>query len=264
LRAWLSEVDRALRVRSRIGVVLIAIASAAAGVALYLAIDASQHSVSGSDVQRLRRQVDVLRAQVSQAAGLNGRVVTAQALARRARAEVARLQAQIKSLRQAPATAANQGAPSGGVGSHPGRGSAPSGAGSKGPASGAGKSASIATTIVSVAGNPKLGKIIVDSRGRTLYDFHKDSGAKSACYGACANIWPPLTSSGRPQAKGGAEASKLGTTQRTDGTTQVTYDGHPLYTYAGDARSGDTKGNGITSFGGSWHALHPSGEEAAG
>jgi predicted lipoprotein with Yx(FWY)xxD motif len=116
--------------------------------------------------------------------------------------------------------------------------------------------------VVAVASNPKLGKIIVDSKGFTLYDFHKDKGAKSACYGACAGVWPPLTTSGAPKAMSGAEASKLGTSKRSDGTVQVTYAGHPLYTYASDTKPGDVKGNDFSSFGAQWYALMPSGEEA--
>lgn len=118
--------------------------------------------------------------------------------------------------------------------------------------------------VVTAASAPKLGKIIVDSKGFTLYDFHKDKGTTSACYGGCAQLWPPLTTEGNPQAGEGAMASKLGTTERKDGTTQVTYAGHPLYTYAGDTKPGDTTGNDFTSFGGEWYALQPSGEEAEG
>jgi predicted lipoprotein with Yx(FWY)xxD motif len=130
------------------------------------------------------------------------------------------------------------------------------------PASGGSATAAGGDGIVSVADNPKLGKIIVNSKGFTLYDFHKDKGTKSACYGACAKVWPPLLSSGGPKAQGGAESSKLGTTKRTDGTTQVTYGGHPLYTYVTDKKPGDTTGNDFTSFGAQWYALTPAGEEA--
>ena len=118
--------------------------------------------------------------------------------------------------------------------------------------------------VVTAASAPKLGKIIVDSKGLTLYDFHKDKGTTSACYGGCAQVWPPLITAGKPQAGEGAMASKLGTTERKDGTTQVTYAGHPLYTYVQDKKPGDTTGNDFTSFGGEWYALQPSGEEAEG
>jgi predicted lipoprotein with Yx(FWY)xxD motif len=133
---------------------------------------------------------------------------------------------------------------------------------SKAPASTSGSSSGAAAT-VSATSNPELGTLIVDSGGLTLYSFQKDSGTKSACYGSCAKIWPPLTTSKPPRAGEGATASKLGTTKRTDGTTQVTYDGHPLYTYSADTSPGETSGNGITSFGGSWHALDSTGAEAA-
>lgn len=116
--------------------------------------------------------------------------------------------------------------------------------------------------LVAVAENADLGAILVDSKGFTLYDFHKDKGGKSACYGACAGTWPPLRTNGAPQATKGAEASKLGTTKRSDGAPQVTYAGHPLYTYVADGKPGDAKGNDIDSFGGEWYALQPSGEEA--
>lgn len=115
---------------------------------------------------------------------------------------------------------------------------------------------------VAVATNPQLGKIVVDSKGFTLYDFHKDKGTKSACYGACASTWPPLTTSGAPHAMSGAEASQLGTTKRSDGTVQVTYAGHPLYTYVADTKPGVVKGNDFSSFGAQWYALKPNGEEA--
>ena len=77
--------------------------------------------------------------------------------------------------------------------------------------------------------NSGLGKILVDSQGRTLYLFKKDSGTKSACTGACASAWPPLRANGKPTVGGGANASMVGTTTRSDGKPQVTYNGHPLY-----------------------------------
>ncbi len=116
--------------------------------------------------------------------------------------------------------------------------------------------------VVAVAKNPQLGTILVDSKGFTLYDFHKDKGGKSACYGACASTWPPLSTSAAPKAMSGAEASQLGTTKRSDGTVQVTYAGHPLYTYVADTKPGVVKGNDFSSFGAQWYALKPSGEEA--
>jgi predicted lipoprotein with Yx(FWY)xxD motif len=106
-----------------------------------------------------------------------------------------------------------------------------------------------------------LGVVLVDSEGRTLYDFHKDKGSKSACYDACASGWPPLLTEGNPQAQGAADRSLLGTTKRNDGTLQVTYNGWPLYTYAGDQKPGEANGNDVKAFGAQWYALMPNGEE---
>jgi predicted lipoprotein with Yx(FWY)xxD motif len=140
---------------------------------------------------------------------------------------------------------------------------------SGGGAYGSGESSATTTTpaaasgaVVSATGVGDLGKVIVDSKGFTLYDFHKDKGTTSACYGACAQAWPPLLTEGKPQACEGAMASKLGTTNRKDGTVQVTYAGHPLYTYVGDQKPNEANGNDISQFGGQWYALKPSGEEA--
>jgi predicted lipoprotein with Yx(FWY)xxD motif len=107
--------------------------------------------------------------------------------------------------------------------------------------------------------NSGLGKILVDSQGLTLYLFKKDSGTSSACTGACASAWPPLRANGKPTAGGGASALKLGTTARTDGTPQVTYNGHPLYLFQGDQKAGDTNGQDSTAFGAAWLALSPAG-----
>jgi predicted lipoprotein with Yx(FWY)xxD motif len=107
-----------------------------------------------------------------------------------------------------------------------------------------------------------VGKALVDSEGFTLYYFEKDRGGKSACYGACAQAWPPLNTDGAPQATNGAIASKLGTSKRSDGTVQVTYAGWPLYTYAVDAKPGEANGTDVKSFGATWYPLHPNGEKA--
>ena len=113
--------------------------------------------------------------------------------------------------------------------------------------------------VVSVDDNPELGQILVDSDGNTLYMFEKDKGGKSACSGACASVWPPYTADGKPKAEKGAESSQLGTTKRSDGGTQVTYAGFPLYTYVGDKAPGDTNGNDLDQFGAEWYAVTPSG-----
>jgi predicted lipoprotein with Yx(FWY)xxD motif len=115
--------------------------------------------------------------------------------------------------------------------------------------------------IVSAAQVGDLGTILVTSEGLTLYDFQKDEGGMSACYGACAGAWPPLLTEGNPQAQGAADRSMLGTTKRKDGTVQVTYNGWPLYTYAGDRAPGEANGNDIDQFGAEWYALQPNGRE---
>jgi predicted lipoprotein with Yx(FWY)xxD motif len=119
----------------------------------------------------------------------------------------------------------------------------------------------VATVSVATTG---LGKILVDSTGRTLYLFQKDSGTKSTCFGACASDWPPLRANGKPTVGIGATASKTGSTTRSNGNQQVTYNGHPLYLYAGDETVGDTEGQGVTAFGGGWYAITPAGNQVPG
>ena len=106
-----------------------------------------------------------------------------------------------------------------------------------------------------------LGKILVDSQGRSLYLFKKDTGPKSTCYGSCAVASPPLTTGGTPKAGSGAKASLIGTTTRTDGKDEVTYNGHPLYYYAGDSAAGDTNGQDLNQFGAAWYVLSPAGNQ---
>ena len=107
-----------------------------------------------------------------------------------------------------------------------------------------------------------VGKVLVDSNGLTLYYFQKDQNGESACYGACEQGWPPLTTEGAPKAGEGTMASKLGTIERTDGTTQVTYAGWPLYTFVEDKKPGEDNGTDSKAFGASWYPLHPNGEKA--
>jgi predicted lipoprotein with Yx(FWY)xxD motif len=111
--------------------------------------------------------------------------------------------------------------------------------------------------------NEGLGKILVNSQARTLYLFQKDSGTMSECTGACAVNWPPLRASGAPVVGSGATASMVGTTPRSDGKPQITYNGHPLYLFVKDRRPGDTNGEGLTAFGGSWFAVSPAGNQVS-
>jgi predicted lipoprotein with Yx(FWY)xxD motif len=115
-------------------------------------------------------------------------------------------------------------------------------------------------TKVALAASP-LGRILVDSKGITLYDFAKDKGGMSSCYGACASLWPPLTTSGKPIASPGVHASLLGTTKRKDGKLEVTYNGHPLYYWVGDHNRGQTTGQGLDQFGAPWWVLTAAGKE---
>jgi predicted lipoprotein with Yx(FWY)xxD motif len=113
---------------------------------------------------------------------------------------------------------------------------------------------------VAVAKSP-LGRILVDSKGITLYDFVKDKGTTSVCYGACAALWPPLITKGKPVAGLGVRASLLGTTKRKDGKLEVTYNGHPLYYFVTDTKPGQTTGQAVNQFGGPWWVLSPAGKE---
>jgi predicted lipoprotein with Yx(FWY)xxD motif len=106
-----------------------------------------------------------------------------------------------------------------------------------------------------------LGRILVDSKGITLYDFAKDKGTASTCYGACAALWPPLTTKGKPVAGRGVRSSLLGTTKRKDGTLEVTYKGRPLYYFVTDRKPGQTTGQGVDQFGAPWWVLSPGGKE---
>ena len=115
-------------------------------------------------------------------------------------------------------------------------------------------------TTVSAAEVPEFGSVLVDSKGFTVYLFGKDQGTTSSCYGECESAWPPVIVSGTPTSGEGANSSEVGTTMRKDGTTQVTYAGHPLYTFVEDKSAGEANGIGITAFGGEWNALDESGE----
>ena len=116
------------------------------------------------------------------------------------------------------------------------------------------------TATVRVA-NSRLGRILVDSAGRTLYLFKADSGTSSACSGACAVAWPPLRTGATPAVAGGANPALVGTIPRSDGARQVTYDGHPLYTFVKDHKPGDINGQGLTAFGAGWFVVSPAGDQ---
>jgi predicted lipoprotein with Yx(FWY)xxD motif len=140
-------------------------------------------------------------------------------------------------------------------------GPSPSTAASSPPAAASSPSQSPAEAgeTIMVATNSKLGQILVDEKGMTVYLFVADTGTTSTCYTSCATIWPPVLTTGAPQAGSGASASLLGTTTRTDGKVEVTYAGHPLYYFVQDKAVGDTTGQGVNGFGGLWWVLSPAG-----
>ena len=110
-----------------------------------------------------------------------------------------------------------------------------------------------------------LGKIVADGSSRTVYLFRKDTHGKSTCSGACAQNWPPMLTKGTPKAGPGIKAALLGTTRRADGTTQVTYNKHPLYTFIADqGKPGSTTGNGVDAFGARWYAVTTKGTAKSG
>jgi predicted lipoprotein with Yx(FWY)xxD motif len=122
----------------------------------------------------------------------------------------------------------------------------------------ASSAASTGVTVITT-GTSSGGAFLTSSSGRAIYLFMADSKNKSACSGACAAAWPPVTTTGQPTASGGVNTSDLGTITRSDGTKQVTYDGHPLYYYAGDTGAGTDNGQGIDGFGAKWWLVAPSG-----
>jgi predicted lipoprotein with Yx(FWY)xxD motif len=134
------------------------------------------------------------------------------------------------------------------------------------PAATASTAASASTTAATGPGvaveskHAKLGTILAAGPKKlTVYMFEADKGTTSSCSGACAKVWPPVTTSGAPTAAGGAVSADLGTTKRSDGTEQATYKGHPLYFYDDDKDAGDAYGQGSKAFGASWYVLNPSG-----
>ena len=137
----------------------------------------------------------------------------------------------------------------------------PTAAGTAAAAAGAsGAAAATGPATVSVQ-KGSLGDYLIDGSGKTVYLFTPDKTSTPTCYGECAAFWPALLTKGAPQAGTGAIASKLGTSPRTDGTTQVTYNGHPLYEYMGDQSAGDVTGQGKD---GTWYVLSPAGTQIGG
>lgn len=120
------------------------------------------------------------------------------------------------------------------------------------PAGSSGSGGSSGAT-VKTATVGSMGKVLVDAKGFTLYTYTRDHGNTSACTGSCAGLWPPLTVAASTTPTG---AAHLGTIMRADGSHQVTFEGHPLYTFTGDTATGQANGQG---YGGTWYVVHPSG-----
>ena len=145
----------------------------------------------------------------------------------------------------------SNGSGSGGVGGYGSSGTT--------PASGGASSVAMVS-----ATSTNLGMILVDGNGRTLYLFEKDQSNQSACAGACVAAWPVDQSSATPKAGSGVTASMLGTIKRSDGSTQVTYNKHPLYYFQGDSGAGQHNGQGVDAFGAKWYAVTPAGGAVSG
>jgi predicted lipoprotein with Yx(FWY)xxD motif len=142
--------------------------------------------------------------------------------------------------------------------------SSSTGAAAAGPAAGASSSSSSASasggTVIETASS-SAGTFLTNGSGRAVYLWVKDTGDMSNCSGACAGAWPPVTTTGSATASGGAKASDLGTITRSDGTKQVTYDGHPLYYFSGDSGPGTASGQGSDGFGAKWWLVAPTGSD---
>jgi predicted lipoprotein with Yx(FWY)xxD motif len=136
---------------------------------------------------------------------------------------------------------------------------APAASPAGGSSSSAGASSSGGTVITTAKSS--AGTVLANSSGRAVYLWVKDTGDMSNCNGACAGAWPPVTTTGTATASGGATASEIGTITRSDGTKQVTYDGHPLYYFSGDSGPGTASGQGSDAFGAKWWLVTPTGSD---
>ena len=114
-------------------------------------------------------------------------------------------------------------------------------------------------TAVTLRSVGNIGQILVGANGKTVYFFLADTGTTSTCSGSCARNWPPVTTAGAPVAAGGVSQALLGTTKRADGSTQVTYHGHPLYYFIADTGPGMANGEGLNAFGALWKVVNAAG-----
>jgi predicted lipoprotein with Yx(FWY)xxD motif len=137
-------------------------------------------------------------------------------------------------------------------------GSSGSSSSTSSPSAAASGSSAASSTVITTK-TSSGGSFLTNGAGRAVYLFMADSTGKSACSGACAAAWPPVIAAGQPTAAGGAQSSDLSTITRSDGTKQVTYNGHPLYYFVGDTGPGTDKGQGVNGFGALWWLVAPSG-----
>lgn len=123
------------------------------------------------------------------------------------------------------------------------------------------ESEKVTTGAVITTGDSEFGTMLFNDKGQAIYIWELEESAKAECYEDCAKEWPPVLTDGAPRAAGSVRNEMLGTTQRTDGTTQVTYNGHPLYYYAHE-KAGEVKCHNISTHGGLWWVIQPSGNRA--
>ncbi len=120
----------------------------------------------------------------------------------------------------------------------------------------------ISTGTIITTSDSQFGTILFDENKQAIYIWELEESTKAECYGDCADAWPPVLTDGAPRATGGVKNELLGTTTRTDGSIQVTYNGHPLYYYAHE-KPGEVKCHNIRTHGGLWWVIQPNGIRAS-
>lgn len=123
------------------------------------------------------------------------------------------------------------------------------------------KSGDVATGTIITTGDSEFGMMLFNDKRQAIYIWELEESTSAECYGDCAKAWPPVLTDGAPIASGSVNSRLLGTTKRTDGTTQVTYNGHPLYYYANE-KAGEVKCHNVSTHGGLWWVIQPSGVRA--
>jgi predicted lipoprotein with Yx(FWY)xxD motif len=119
------------------------------------------------------------------------------------------------------------------------------------------------TGTIVITADSEYGRMLYDASGQPLYLFDAEASTTPTCYGSCAADWPPVLTHGLPRARKGADESLLGTTRRKDGSRQVTYAGHPLYSYAHEGKY-QVRCHDVEEYGGTWLVVRPDGRPAPG